>query len=67
MGDKNSLTTRLEALESAVVADIMTTMGLENQVAEEPAAAERDQAEAPRSQRRRHDQSQQEQQAAQGR
>jgi 4-hydroxy-4-methyl-2-oxoglutarate aldolase len=33
MTDNNSLTTRLEALESAVVADIMTTMGLENQVA----------------------------------
>lgn len=33
MGKTNSLTTRLGALESAVVADVMTAMGLENQVA----------------------------------
>jgi regulator of RNase E activity RraA len=33
MNETKSLITRLEALESAVIADIMTTMGLENQVA----------------------------------
>ena len=33
MGDNNSLTTRLEALESAVVADVLIAMGFENQVA----------------------------------
>ena len=33
MSDTKALTTRLAALEAAVVADIMTTMGLENQVA----------------------------------